>query len=93
MYFAKFYYRARLFASYSLKDKRKIRRSILDKLERDFKLSAIEAEDQDLINSLIIACARVSLDRESNRRNFEKIRAFMEESYELEIYEAFYEEF
>lgn len=93
MYFAKFYYRARLFASYSLKDKRKIRMSILDKLERDFKLSAIEAEDQDLINSLIIACARVSLDRESNRRNFEKIRAFMEEYYELEIYEAFYEEF
>lgn len=93
MYFAKFYNRARLFASYSLKDKRKIRMSILDKLERDFKLSAIEAEDQDLINSLIIACARVSLDRESNRRNFEKIRAFMEEYYELEIYEAFYEEF
>ena len=93
MYFAKFYYRARLFASYSLKDKRKIRRSILDRLANDFRLSAIEAEDQDTINDLVIACARVSLDRKSNRRTFEKIRAFMEESYELEVYEAIYEEF
>lgn len=93
MYFAKFYYRARLFASYSLKDKRKIRRSILDRLANDFRLSAIEAEDQDMVNSLVIACARVSLDRESNRRIFEKIRDFMEESYELEIYEAYCEEF
>jgi len=52
----------RLDGAFSLKDKRRVLRSLLDHARRDFKVSAAEVDDHDLWNSAIIGVACVSND-------------------------------
>jgi hypothetical protein len=52
----------RLDGAFSLKDKRRVLRSLLDHARRDFRVAAAEVEDHDLWNSAIIGVACVSND-------------------------------
>lgn len=49
----------RLEGCYSLKDKRRIIRSLMDKTRRDFGISVAEVDDQDLWNVATIGVAAV----------------------------------
>ena len=53
----------RLDGCFSLKDKRRILRSLLDKARRDFHVSAAEVGDHDLWNVATLGVACVSNDR------------------------------
>lgn len=52
----------RLDGCYSLKDKRHVVRSLLDKARRDFQVSAAEVEDHDLWNVSTVGIAMVGND-------------------------------
>lgn len=52
----------RIDGSYSLKDKRRVLRSILDRARNDFHVSIAEVDDQDLWNSAVLGVAVVSND-------------------------------
>lgn len=52
----------RLDGCFNLKDKRRILRSLLDHLHRDFHVAAAEVGDQELWNSAEIGVAAVSND-------------------------------
>lgn len=91
MFFGKYYYQMRIFDSYSLKDKRKVRKSIIIKVQNKFKVSIAEVGDQEIYNSLCIACASVASSYEIIEKTFNGIRNFIEANYDVEIYESFYE--
>jgi uncharacterized protein YlxP (DUF503 family) len=52
----------RIDGAFSLKDKRHVLRSLMDKARRDFQVSIAEIEDQDLWNVATIGVATVSND-------------------------------
>ena len=52
----------RIDGAFSLKDKRRVIRSLMDHARRDFHVSIAEAGDQDLWNSAVIGVACVSND-------------------------------
>jgi len=52
----------RINGAFSLKDKRRVIRSLMDHARRDFHVSAAEVGDQDLWNSALIGIACVSND-------------------------------
>lgn len=53
----------RLEGCFSLKDKRRILRSLLDKAKREFQVSAAEVADHDLWNVATVGIACVSNER------------------------------
>lgn len=53
----------RLHAIRSLKEKRKIRQSLLSKMRSGFKLAAAETDDQDILDGLTIGLAAVGPHR------------------------------
>lgn len=48
--------------AFSLKDKRRVLRSLLERVRRDFRVAASEVEDQDLWNSSVVGFACVTND-------------------------------
>jgi uncharacterized protein YlxP (DUF503 family) len=48
--------------AFSLKDKRRVLRSLLDRARRDYRVAASEVEDQELWNSSVVGIACVSND-------------------------------
>lgn len=93
MYFAKFFYRIRIFDSYSLKDKRKTRTSLIKKIQSTYKISVAEVGDQDLYNSLALACSMVGSKRSILEEVFYSIIKLIEETYDVEVYESDYQEY
>ncbi len=92
MYFAKYVYKMKLLDSFSLKDKRSIRRSIISKIQNKFKVSIAEVEDADIHNVLCLAGANVSYSRHILEKAYYEILDLIE-TYELEVYDTYYEEF
>ncbi|KPK58260.1 MAG: hypothetical protein AMK73_09395 [Planctomycetes bacterium SM23_32] len=54
--------RLRLADARSLKDKRRILLSLKDRLRRDFNVSVAEVDNQDIIQSAVLAVAQVGND-------------------------------
>lgn len=75
----------RLFDSYSLKDKRSVVKSILQKARQQFNISISEIEDFDLLNKATIGIAIVSNSTQLNQQVFDKVVAFIENNYEVEV--------
>ena len=72
----------------SLKDKRRVCRSIIDKTRRRFNCSAAEVDTQDKHRTLTIGVAVVSGGASHARRTLNEIIRFMEEHAGAELLDA-----
>ena len=69
----------------SLKDKRQVCRSVIDKTRKHFNVSAAEVDTQDLHHILTIGLALVSGDYSHARQSLDKIIRFMQEHAQGEL--------
>jgi uncharacterized protein len=65
--------RMRLRSSHSLKEKRKVTRSIKDRIRARFNVSVAEVDDQDLWQSIVLGFAAVGSEPEFVRSELEAI--------------------
>jgi uncharacterized protein YlxP (DUF503 family) len=63
----------------SLKDKRRVVKSLIDRVRHRFNASVAEVDDQDLWQSARLAIAVVGSDSNSVARQLQSITAFIEE--------------
>jgi hypothetical protein len=69
----------------SLKDKRQVRRSLIDKTRRRFNASVAEVGTQDVHRILTIGVASVSGEAAHAQKSLETVIRFMEECAEAEL--------
>jgi len=69
----------------SLKDKRQVCRSLIDKTRRRFNASVSEVDTQDVHQTLTIGVAVVSGDVSHAQQSLDEIIRFMEEHAEAEL--------
>ncbi|MCL2588866.1 MAG: DUF503 domain-containing protein [Oscillospiraceae bacterium] len=69
----------------SLKDKRQVCRSLIDKTRRRFNAAVSEVDTQDMRQTLTIGIAVVSGDYAHTRQSLDEIIRFMEEQVEAEL--------
>jgi len=69
----------------SLKDKRQVRRSLIDKARQHFNVSVAEVDTQDTQQTLTIGIAVVSSDVAYAQRSMDEIIRFMEKNAEAEL--------
>ena len=69
----------------SLKEKRKVCRSIIDKTKHRFNVSVAEVDTQDVHRTLTLGIAIVSGNLGHARESLNKIINFMEEQIEAEL--------
>ena len=69
----------------SLKDKRQVRRSIIDKTRQRFNASVAEVDTQDLHRTLTIGVAVVSGETAHAQNSLDEIIRFMENNADAEL--------
>lgn len=74
-----------LYDVHSLKEKRSIVKSAIEKIRHKFKISIAEVGDQDIWQSSSIGLALVGNDKRLLEREKEKVLQFLEGNAELEI--------
>jgi len=74
MYYGTLHVRVLLRQSRTLKDKRQVARSILDKLRNSFNISAMEVDHLDDIRQLTIGIALVGMESESVTHTLQSIQ-------------------
>lgn len=74
--------------SASLKDKRQIRRSLIDRARQRFNASVAEVGTQELHRTLTIGIAVVSGDTAHAQNSLDEIIRFMEENADAELVEV-----
>ena len=72
----------------SLKDKRQICRSLIDKTRQRFNASVAEVDTQDIHQTLTIGVAVVSGDSAHAQRSLDEIIRFMEKHADAELTEV-----
>ena len=75
----------------SLKDKRQVCRSLIDKTRQRFNASVAEVDTQDIHKTLTIGVAVVSGDIAHAQRSLDEIIRFMEEHADAELTEVKHE--
>ncbi|EFI41352.1 hypothetical protein HMPREF0629_01410 [Peptoniphilus sp. oral taxon 386 str. F0131] len=78
----------RLFSPNSLKEKRKIIKSLIERLKNKFNISIAEVEDNDLWQSSVIGIAVVSNDSIFADEVINKVLNFIENFNDVEIIEC-----
>ena len=83
----------RLYAPWvhSLKEKRMVVKSLLAKIQNRFQVSAAEAEDQDVHQSIVIGAAAIVPHSAQADSMMEEIAGFVEQNTEAEIVEEGWE--
>lgn len=76
-----------IFDSYSLKEKRRVIKSILRRTENRHHLSAAEVGDMELQNKAVLGFGIVSNNRTLCRKRLEAVLKEIEANYEVEILE------
>ena len=74
--------------SASLKDKRQVCRSLIDKTRQRFNVSIAEVDTQDAHQTLTIGIAVVSGDAAHARRSLDEIIRYVEENADAELTEV-----
>ncbi|MCL1882303.1 MAG: DUF503 domain-containing protein [Defluviitaleaceae bacterium] len=69
----------------SLKDKRQVRRSLIEKTRNKFNVSIAEIDTQDIMQTLTIGIAVVSNDAAHRRKSIDEIIRFMEMNADAEL--------
>lgn len=77
----------RIFDAFSLKDKRSVIKSILQKTHTKYNVSIAEVEAHDIHNMGVLGLSIVSNSALFNEQSIDKITNFIESNYELEIVE------
>lgn len=77
----------------SLKDKRRVVKSVIAKTIDRFSVSCIEADDHDLWQKATIGIGYVSLDQSGADKKENNIRSFFEEVGEFEVLDISFEKF
>lgn len=72
-------------SSHSLKDKRQILRSLIDKIKHRFNVSIAELEDMDIHQRLVIGVACISNSDHQARRVLDEVIRFIEDHAEAEV--------
>lgn len=72
----------------SLKDKRQVCRSIIDKTRQRFNVSVAEVDTQDMHQTLTIGISVVSGNNSHAKRSLDEIIRYMEEHADAELTEA-----
>lgn len=70
---------------HSLKEKRMVVKSIVNKLQNKFNISVSEVEDQDIHQSIVIGISGVCIDNKQADSTIENIINFIEENTDAEI--------
>ncbi|MCR4443208.1 MAG: DUF503 domain-containing protein [Peptococcaceae bacterium] len=83
--------RLHIFGARSLKEKRSIIKSLLEKTRNRFGLAIAEVGDQDLWQSSRLGIAMVAGSRMLLEREMEKVLSFLEQGGEVELVEANHE--
>ena len=81
----------RLFEVYSLKEKRQIVKSIIERLRNRYNISIAEIDSQELHNLATIGFACVSNDRKLNHVIIDSVIEFIDGDYRVEIIEIYIE--
>ncbi len=76
----------RLFEIDSLKEKRSIVKSLVEKLKHKYNISVAEVGYNDYLNQSLIEFAVVSNDRKFINEVMDKAVEFVENCYEVEVY-------
>ena len=76
----------------SLKDKRQVRRSLIEKTRQKFNVSIAEIDTQDILQTLTIGVAVVSGDFAHRQNCVDEIIRFMEAHTDAELVEVEVEE-
>ncbi len=71
--------------AFSLKDKRQVSRSLVDKTRKRFNASVSEVDTQDVHKTLTIGVAVVSSDAAHAKRSMDEIIRYMEEHADAEL--------
>ncbi len=69
----------------SLKDKRRVLRSLVDQVRHRFNVSVAETDDQDLHQSIVIGLACVSGSGEHARHSLDTVVRWIEDHCEAEV--------
>jgi len=69
----------------SLKDKRQLRRSLIDKTRRRFNVSIAEIDTQDIHQTLTIGIAVVSSEAAHRKQSIDEIVRFLEAHADAEL--------
>jgi uncharacterized protein YlxP (DUF503 family) len=72
----------------SLKDKRRVVRSLIDTARRRFNVSIAEVDDQDLLRTATIGVATVSNDSAHANSVLSKVLEFIQSHPELDVYDV-----
>ena len=72
----------------SLKDKRQVRRSLIEKTRHKFNVSIAEIDTQDVLQTLTIGIAVVSGDAAHRQNSIDEIIRFMEAHADAELTSA-----
>ncbi|AAK78716.1 hypothetical protein BJV85_003269 [Clostridium acetobutylicum] len=70
---------------HSLKEKRMVVRSIVQKLKNKFNISVSEVDEQDIHQKIVIGIAGICEDSAKEDSTMEKIITFIEENTDAEI--------
>ncbi|MBR0600610.1 DUF503 domain-containing protein [Sinanaerobacter chloroacetimidivorans] len=76
---------------HSLKEKRMIVKSLCGKLKNKFNLSVIEAEDQDVHQTIVIAAVYAAQSQAQGDSILEHVINFVEENTEAQVLEVSHE--
>lgn len=74
-----------IFDSFSLKDKRSVVKSIIQKTRNKYNVSISEVADHDMLNKATLGLATVSNSQKLNQQTFDCIIEFIESNYQVEV--------
>lgn len=74
--------------SRSLKDKRSVVKSIINRMKNKYNISIAEIENQDILNQGTIGIGIVGNNRKLCRQVLEHVMKDIEEQYEIEIHDV-----
>ncbi|OPX43857.1 hypothetical protein CLHUN_23390 [Ruminiclostridium hungatei] len=77
---------------HSLKDKRMIVKSLIQKTRNRFNVSIAETDEQDFCQTIVIGAACVSHSRTQANTVLDQVMRFIEENTQAEIVDYLYEE-
>lgn len=83
--------RIKIDSAFSLKDKRHVIKSVMEKVRNKFKFSASEVGDMDILNLSSLAFVCVSNSYSHAEERIEKVISFLEEDYRYEFLDIYTE--
>lgn len=74
-----------IFDAYSLKDKRRVIKSIVDRMHNRYNVSAAEVDENDVLNKGVIGIGIVSNNRKHSQKVLQQVLKEIEDLYPVEI--------